>query len=354
MSVNCAIYGTLPTGEEVQVFTLTNSLGLTVRAINYGATLIGVDTPDKTGKTDNITLCLDGFDNYFKGHPCLGSTPGRFANRIAKGQFKLEDKAYQLACNNGENHLHGGKVGFDKRLWTGKILLDSTDSAVEMTYVSPDGEEGYPGTLRAKVTYCVNEQNELIMDYYATTDQPTILNLTNHAYWNLAGLSSATAEKPLSIRNHMLRIHASNYLEVSDAAIPTGRLVPVSGSVMDFTSYRPVGKDIEKAQGGGYDHCYVLDGRMGLLRPAADVYCPESGRTLSVKTTQPGVQLYTANGLDGSLSYRGAKFDKYAALCLEAQNFPDSPNHPDFPPCELFPGEEFHQTTVHKFGIWEE
>ena len=354
MSVTCSIYGKLPTGEEVQMFTLTNSKGMAVRVINYGATLIGVDVPDKDGKVDNVVLCLDGFDNYYKGHPCLGSTPGRYANRIAKGRFTLEGEEYKLACNNGANHLHGGNVGFDKRLWTARILIDTNDSAVEMTYVSPDGEEGYPGTLTAKVVYSVNEDNELKMDYFATTDKATVLNLTNHAYWNLSGISSGTDGAPLSVRNHLLRIHASNYLDVTDDAIPTGKLNPVFNTVMDFTEYRQVGKDVEKAQGGGYDHCYVLDGRMGLLRPAAEVYDPQSGRTMTVKTTQPGVQLYTANFLDGALSCNGVKYYKYAALCLETQNFPDAPNHPDFPPCELYPGEEFRQTTIHKFGIWEE
>ncbi len=353
MSVNCSIYGKLPTGAEVQMFTLTNSHGLTVRVINYGATLIGVETPDKDGKLDNVTLSLDGLDNYVKGHPFFGSTPGRYANRIANGTFTLEDKEYQLTRNEGVNHLHGGKVGFDKRLWTAQVLLDSNDSGVEMRYVSPDGEEGYPGTLSCKVTYSVNEDNELIMDYFATTDKATVLNLTNHAYWNLSGISSGTDTKPLSVRNQMVRIHASNYLEVSSACIPTGKLKSVANTIMDFTDYRCVGQDLDSVQNGGYDHCYVLDGRCGFLRPAAEVYDPQSGRTMSVKTTQPGVQLYTANFLDGSQSCNGIKFPAQSALCLEAQNFPDAPNHPDFPVCELYPGEEYRQTTVHKFGIWE-
>ena len=344
----------MPNGDEVQMFTLTNSSGLTARIISYGATLIGVDAPDKNGKMDNITLCLDNCDAYLKGNPCLGSVPGRYANRIANGKFVLEDRAYELARNNGRNHLHGGPTGFHKRNWKGKVLNDSNDSAVTLTYVSHDGEEGYPGTLTVAVTYSVTEKNELIIEYKATTDAPTILNLTNHAYWNLAGISSGTESEPLSIRDHLLRIHASNYLEVTDDAIPTGNLIPVEKTVMDFTEYRRVGDDIEKAQGGGYDHCYVLDGRCGWLRPAAEVYDPKSGRTMSVKTTQPGVQLYTANGLDGSLSRNGVKFPKYAALCLETQNFPDAPNHSDFPSAELYPGDEFCQKTVHTFGIWEE
>ncbi len=180
------------------------------------------------------------------------------------------------------------------------------------------------------------------------------MNLTNYAYWNLSGISSGTPDAPLSIRDHLLRIHASNYLEVTDDAIPTGNLIPVEKTVMDFTEYKRVGDDIEKAQGGGFDHCYVLDGRCGWLRPAAEVYDPKSGRTMTVKTTQPGVQLYTANGLDGKLSCKGVCFPKYAALCLETQNFPDAPNHSDFPTSELYPGDEFYQKTVHQFGLWEE
>jgi aldose 1-epimerase len=344
MSIQKEVYGKTKDGVAVDLFTLTNAHGLRVKIMTYGATIISVETPDRNGKLDNITLALDSLDDYLKGHPCFGSTIGRFANRIAKGKFTLDGVEYPLAINNGPNHLHGGLKGFDKLVWKAEPVESPHCSGVRFTHESADGEEGYPGKLLAQVTYSLTDDNELKMEYVATTDRPTVVNLTNHAYWNLAGIASG------DVLSHELTIHADHYLPVDGGLIPTGEVKSVKNSPMDFTTPKTVGSRLD--QTGGYDHCYVLASRLSKsLTLAAKVVEPKSGRTMEVYTTQPAVQLYTANGLDGSLKWHGKGLQKYFALCLETQHYPDSPNQPQFPTTRLAPGERFEHSTVHRFGV---
>ena len=344
MSVQKDVFGKTANSQTVDRYTLTNAHGLRAAIMTYGATIISVETPDGAGKLDNITLALDSLDDYLKGHPCLGSTIGRFANRIAKGRFTLDGVEYTLAVNNGPNHLHGGIRGFDKVIWQAEPVETPRSSGVKFSYQADDGEEGYPGNLLANVTYSLTNDNELKMEYAATTDRPTVVNLTNHAYWNLAGAGSG------DVLSHELTINADRYLPSDDGLIPLGELNNVANSPMDFTAPNTVGSRIHQIPIGGYDHCYVLNHRheRGLLF-AARVSDPKSGRIMEIHTTQPGVQLYTANGLNGSLTCRGMRLEKYGALCLETQHYPDSPNKPQFPSTRLNPGEKYEQVTIHKF-----
>jgi aldose 1-epimerase len=313
--------------------------------MTYGATLIDVETPDRNGHFANITLSLDSLDDYLKGHPCLGSVPGRYANRIAKGNFQIDGTPYTLATNNGPNHLHGGIRGFDKVVWQAKPVETAGTSGVTLSYTSVDGEEGYPGTLTAHVTYRLTNENTLEMEYSATTDRPTVVNLTNHAYWNLAGGGSG------DVLSHELTLNAERYLSVDAGLIPQGEPKSVKNTPMDFTLPKTIGSCIEQA--GGYDHCYVLKKKPGEPSPSftARVAEPQSGRTMEVYTTEPGVQLYTANSLHISNGAGGKEYNKYFGVCLETQHYPDSPNRPDFPTTLLRPGEVYRQLTIHKFGI---
>ncbi len=346
-AVQKEVFGKTKDGEAVEVFTLTNSHGLTARVMTWGATLVSMSVPDRAGKFADVTLGFDTLDGWLGAHPFFGSTAGRYANRIAKGKFTLGGKEYTLATNNGANHLHGGIKGFDKKNWSAEI--PHATAGVRFSLTSPDGDEGYPGTLRATVTYTLTEKNELRIDYTATTDKPTVLNLTNHAYWNLAGAGEG------DILGHELMLHASHFTPVDEGSIPTGKIEPVAGGPMDFTEAKVIGRDIAQVGGtpGGYDHNFVLEKAASrALKPAAELYDPKSGRVMKVSTLEPGVQFYTANYLDGTVTGKGGKvYKKNFALCLETQHFPDSPNHPNFPSTVLRPGETYRTTTVHEFSV---
>lgn len=345
MKVESQVFGTMPDGNPVALYTLDNGHGLVVRAMSLGATLAAVEFADKEGKRENVTLYLETLDDYLRGHPCFGSVCGRYANRIAKGQFQLDGVTYQLATNNGPNHLHGGKVGFHQRLWDHRPVKGDNFVGVEFSRVSPDGEENYPGTLNVSVTYRVTPDNRLEMEYVATTDKATVVNLTNHAYWNLAGAGVGT------ILDHILQINADSYLPVDATLIPLGPPSPVAGTAFDFRQPKPIGRDIAETK-GGYDHCFVLNKQTpGELSFCASLKDPKTGRAMDVYTTQPGVQIYTANGLNGRLGAHGRSYPQFGAVCLETQHFPDSPNHPEYPSTVLRPGETFRQLTVHHFRV---
>jgi aldose 1-epimerase len=345
MKIECASMGKTRVGEEVHVYTLTNAGGLKAKVMTYGATLIAVELPDRNGKFENVTLHLESLDGYLAGHPFFGSVAGRYANRIAKGKFTLDSRQYTLATNNGPNHLHGGIKGFDKAVWQARPIESAAAVAVELTHVSPDGDEGYPGKLTAKVVYTLTNDNELKMEYTATTDQPTVVNLTNHAYWNLGGIHAG------NVLDQQLTLNADRYLPVDDTLIPLGDPQPVRGTPMDFTRPETIGARIGQVR-GGYDHCYVINQeRQGQLTLAARAVDRKSGRAMEVYTTQPAVQFYSANFLDGTLKAEGVTYTNHYGFCLETQHYPDSPNHPSYPSTVLRPGQTYHQLTVHKFSV---
>ena len=331
--------------RTVNAIVLTNRHGLRAKLTNWGAGLMEMHVPDRQGKQADITLGFDAVEAYFEAHPHFGVTTGRFANRIARGKFTLDGVTHTLAENNGANHLHGGPTGFHARLWNWKSIANG----VRFTHASADGEEGFPGTLEVAVTYTLTDEDELRIDYEATTDKPTVLNLTNHAYWNLAGASAG------SILDHELTLHASQFVPVDNAGIPTGGIAPVAGGPMDFTKPKTLRRDFDQLHGkpGGYDHCYVIEqASEDALTLAAEAYAPASGRVLEILTTEPGIQLYTGNFLDGSVIGKGGHaYRKNDGFCLETQHFPDSPNHPDFPTTVLRPGQVFRSTTVHRFSV---
>jgi len=341
-------FGQTKDGQEVTLYTCTNKNGLVLKMIDYGATVVSVETPDKEGKLENITLSFPSLDGYLERHPYFGSTVGRYGNRIAKGKFKIGDQEYTLATNNGPNHLHGGKQGFDAVMWKGQTAKTPGAVGVVFTYTSKDGEEGYPGNLNVDVTYLLTDNDELRIDYKAKTDQPTVINLTNHNYWNLGGQGSG------QVLDHELMLSADQYLPVDSTAIPTGELADVEGTPMDFREFHAIGERIDEAKkqypdAKGYDHCWIVNGKAGQLRLAAKVKDPKSGRTMEVHTTEPGVQFYCGNFLDGSPAGNG--FKQHEALCLETQHYPDSPNQPSFPSTLLAAGDMYMSTTVHKFGV---
>ncbi len=343
MKLEKEILGKGPDGSEIEQFTLINDHGLKVKVMSYGATLTSVQVPDRDGKLAEVTLNLDSLEDYLAGHPCLGSVCGRFANRIAKGKFTLDGQEYTLAVNNGPNHLHGGKIGFNKVVWTSGPAPFENSVGVTFTYHSRDGEEGYPGNLTAKVTYSLTGDDELRIEYVAMADKATPINLTNHAYWNLGGIGSG------SVLNHQLMLKAARFLPVDDTQIPVGRLDPVAGTPMDFTEPKSIGSRIEQVP-GGYDHCFVVDRQDDSLVLAGRLSDPSSGRVMEVYTTQPGVQVYTANGLNRQ-GAGGVEFRPHDAVCLETQHFPDSPNQPQFPSTILRPKETFREVTVYKFLV---
>lgn len=345
MILNQELFGTTSEGKKVEKFTLSNSKGLTGAIMTLGGILISFKMPDRTGTVEEITLGFDTLDEYLAGHPYFGAIIGRFANRIALGKFQLEGVEYRLACNEKNiNHLHGGNVGFDKVLWQAEAFQNSSSAGLRLSYLSPDGEEGYPGNLKVSVTYTLNEENELTFEYRAETDKATPVNLTNHAYWNLAGVGSG------SILGHELLLNCSRYLPVTEALIPTGEMRLVQGTPMDFTTSKPISTDMDKVP-GGYDHCFVTDPSDQELTPIARLYEPKSGRGMTISTTKPGVQFYTGNLLGEIRGAGGALFDKHGALCLETEFFPDAVNEPHFPSSILRPGETYHHITTHRFFI---
>jgi aldose 1-epimerase len=338
-------FGKLPDGSEVDQYTLRNSKGAVAKVITYGATLTELWMPDKSGKNADVVLGFDNLAGYAGDEPYFGATVGRYANRIAKGKFSLDGKEYSLFINNGPNALHGGKVGFSRKIWKAEPLKLAHGAAMKFTYVSPDGEEGYPGTLTVNVTYELTDDNALKITYHASTDKPTVVNLTNHSYFNLSGAGSG------DILKDVLELNANRYTPVDDGMIPTGELKSVEGTPFDFRKPTAIGARSGDLPGiAGYDHNFIVNGEPGKLREAAEVSDPVSGREVEVWTTEPAVQLYISLGLDGSNKGIGGAYQKFGAFCLETQHYPDSPNHPKFPSTVVNPGKDFHSETVYKFS----
>jgi aldose 1-epimerase len=340
-TVTRSSFGKLPDGRTVEALTLSNG-SMQARIMTYGAAVVSLTAPDKNGKYADIVLGMDGIDGYVKGVPYFGAIVGRYGNRIGKGTFQLDGKTYKLAINNGENALHGGLKGFDKQIWTAR----EANGGVEFTYVSKDGEEGYPGTLTAKILYTLTPQNELRIEYTATTDKPTVVNLTNHTYFNLAGEGD--------ILQHQVMLNADRFTPVDKGLIPTGELRPVKGTPFDFSKLTAIGARIDQKEeqlvfGGGYDHNWVLSGTG--MKKAAEVYEAKSGRVMEVFTEEPGLQFYTGNFLDGTITGKGGRvYQRRAAFCMETQHYPDSPNKPSFPSTRLDPGKTYHTVTMYKFS----
>lgn len=348
MKLNQQPFGSTRPGTLVDLYTLTNDHGVTITLTNYGGTLVSLHTPDRNGQPGDIVLGFDNLDDYLTRSPFFGCIAGRYANRIAGGSFQLKGKEYQLAQNDGQNHLHGGKVGFDKVVWSAGPFSNPDGVGVELNYVSPDGEEGYPGNLSVTVTYTLTNDNALHIDYTATTDQATILNLTNHTYFNLAGQGT--------ILDHELMLNADRFTPVDASAIPLGELRAVAGTPLDFRQFTRIGARIDQddeqlRNGQGYDHNWVVNGTPGELRLAAALREASSGRRLEVHTTQPGVQFYSGNLMPETLPGKEGKiYPRRGGLCLETQHFPDSPNQPSFPSVVLESGQTYHEVTVFRFG----
>jgi aldose 1-epimerase len=335
----------------VEIFTLTNAHGVEARITSYGATLVSLKAPDRQGHLQNIVLGFDNVESYVANTPHYGGTIGRYANRIAKARFTLDGQTYQLEANNGPNTLHGGKRGFDKRLWRAEILPASAGNGVRFTYVSPAGEEGFPGTLTTHTVYRLDDEDNLEIEYTATATAPTPVNLTNHAYFNLTG------DPAVTLLDHVLTLHAERFTPVDETLIPTGELRAVAGTPLDFRTPHRVGdridaQDEQLRRGGGYDHNFVLNKPSGSTALAAVVTDPKSGRSLEVRTTQPGVQFYTGNSMDGKpLASGGSVYARRTALCLETQHFPDSPNQPSFPSTILRPGQTYSEKTIFSLRV---
>jgi aldose 1-epimerase len=343
-------YGTFPDGRVADLFTLRNAKGMVVKITNYGGYIVSFTAPDKAGKQEDIVLNVPTFADYLKGTPSLGPIIGRFGNRIAKGKFTIDGQEYTLAQNTNGNHIHGGPIGFDKQLWTA-TPKDGNEPAVVLTYLSKDGDQGFPGNLSVEVTYTLQKDNALRIDYKATTDKPTIINLTNHTYFNLSGLKQ-------DVMNHILMVAANNYLPTDPKQIPTGEIKSVAGTPFDFTKPTAIGThindttDTQIRYGKGYDHCWVFTNPAKTLKLGATVYEPTSGRFMEMYTTEPAVQVYTANNLNGALLNKdGVALSKRMGVCLETQHFPDSPNHPNFPTTVLRPNETYKSTTVYKLSV---
>ncbi len=338
-------FGTMPDGTPVQIYTLTSARRLIARITDYGATVTELHVPDRAGRLRDVVLGFDNLPQYLRGHPYFGCTVGRVANRIARGRFSLDGVDYALAPNNGPHHLHGGLVGFDKACWRGEPLVGPA-IGVRFTHVSPDGDQGYPGRLEVAVVVSLTEADELVFDYTATTDRATPINLTNHSYFNLAGEGD--------ILGHELELAAARYTPTDATLIPTGELREARGTPFDFTRPTAIGVRLDQLgrNPNGYDDNFVLDRSAPGLLLAARVHEPRSRRTMEMRTTTPGVQLYTANYFDGSLTgKRGIAYAPHAGFTLEAQHFPDSVNHPDFPSIILRPGQTYRQTTSYRFTV---
>ena len=347
-SMKKELFGRMADGTEVDIYTLTGVGGVEARITNYGGIIVSLKTPDRDGSPGDVTLGYDSLDGYLARNPFFGSLVGRYGNRIGGARFTLNGVTYELASNNGRNHLHGGKVGFDKKVWKAEGSVTPEGPRLVLTTTSPDGEESYPGNLTVKVTYTLLEKNALRIDYFATTDKDTVVNLTNHAYFNLAGVGTIT--------DHEIQINADRFTPVDAELIPTGELRPVAGTPFDFTTSRRIGERIDETDeqisyGKGYDHNFVLKRENGGLSLAARAYDPKTGRILEVETTEPGVQFYTGNFLDGSIAGKaGQVYARRSGFCLETQHFPDSPNKPDFPTTVLKVGQEYRSTTVFRFS----
>jgi aldose 1-epimerase len=352
MDIQSLPYGQLPDGRRVDLYVLGalgNASGVAVRVMTYGSTIVSIRTPDRHGVHRDIVLGFDTLDGYLAPHPYFGATIGRYANRIARGRYTLDGIDYQLACNNGPNHLHGGLAGFDKRLWTASLRSACGTTWLDMNYASADGEEGYPGALHARASYALNDDNELTIEYEARCDRATIVNLTNHAYFNLAGRGD--------VLDHVFHFPAAYFLPVDETLIPSGEMRPVRGTLMDFTSpsdlrSRLMQRDAQLSIAGGYDHTWMQLPDGGAMHLAAHVHEPRSGRTLSIKTTQPGIQFYSGNQLDSSVAGKSDRhYLKHAGFCLEPQRFPDTPNHAEFPPAVLRPGDVYREISIYRFGV---
>ncbi len=346
MSVKVEPFGKMPDGEEVKLVTMSNGKGLTAKITTYGGIITSFDAPGKDGIASDIVLGFDNLEGYLKGHPYFGAIIGRYGNRIGNAKFTLDGKEYKLAANDGKNNLHGGIKGFDKVVWTiEKAQAEGDNAVLKLSYTSKDGEEGFPGNLKCVVTYTLTADNKLKMHYEATTDKTTVVNMTNHAYWNMAGQGSG------DVFGHELMLNADKYTLVDDGFIPTGELQDVKGTPFDFTESRKIGSRAKEVNIGGYDHNFVLNGKTGEMKLAAKVYEPTSGRVMVIETTEPGIQFYTGNFLDGTLTGKGGKvYNKHGAFCLETQHYPDSPNKPEFPSTVLKPGEKYETTTIHTFS----
>jgi aldose 1-epimerase len=348
-SVTREPFGVTPDGDSVELFTLTNAHGVELRAMTYGGIIVSLKIPDRDGKLDDVVLGYDSLQGYLESSPYFGAIVGRYANRIARGRFRLNGKTYHLAINNGPNALHGGLRGFDKVVWEGEPFRDSSGVSVVLHHVSPNGDEGYPGTLDVTVRYTLTDSNDVVIDYTATTTSPTPVNLSQHSYFNLA--ASGT------ILNHVLTIAADSFTPVDSTLIPTGVIAPVAGTPLDFRTPHPIGERIASDNeqlkiAGGYDHNFVLTRPGAGLALAARLRDPVSGRVLEVFTTQPGLQFYSGNFLDGTITGKhGVVYGHRSGLALETQHYPDSPNHPGFPSTILEPGQVFRSQTVWRFGI---
>ena len=349
-SITQKTFGTAPSGQKVSLYTLTNRSGMVVKITNYGGIVTSVLVPDRNGKMGDVVLGYDNVAGYIKGSPYFGALVGRYANRIAKGKFTLDNKTYTLAVNNGVNHLHGGKIGFDKKVWAASPVRVSNGVGLSLNLHSADMEEGYPGNLAVHVVYSLTDDNALKIVYTATTDKATVLNLTNHSYFNLNGAGRGT------ILDQTMMINASRYTPIDKTSIPFSLLAPVAGTPFDFRRPHAIGARINTANlqlknGAGYDHNFVLNHTGNSLVLAARAYSPKTGRVLTVSTTEPGIQLYTGNFLDGTNVGKGGKvYKKRGAFCLETQHFPDSPNQKAFPTTVLRPGQVYRQTTIDKFS----
>jgi aldose 1-epimerase len=344
-SISKTPFGTMPDGVAVDLYTLTNAKGSVCRIITYGAVITELHVPDRAGKLDDVVLGFDNLQQYLTESPAFGATVGRFANRIAKGRFTIDGQTYTLAINNPPNTLHGGKIGFDKVVWKAQGADTPAGPSVVLTHLSPDGDEGFPGNLNVSVTYTLTDTDELRIDYAATTDKATTVNLTNHSYFNLAGKGD--------VMGQILQLNASRYTPVDAGLIPTGVIADVAGGPLDFTQAKPIGRDMARIveKTNGYDHNFVIDGGGKSVVLAARADDPVSGRSVEVLTDQPGVQLYTANGFHGKLVGKyGEAYPLHAAFCLETQHYPDSINKPGFPSTLLRPGETFRSTTIYRFS----
>ena len=346
-------FGKTSSGENIDLYTLRNVHGVEAKITNYGGIVISLKVPDRNGKFDDVVLGFNDFNSYLKNDPYFGALIGRYGNRIAKGRFTLNGVEYKLAVNNGENHLHGGIKGFDKVVWIGRETETKAGPAVVLTYLSKDREEGYPGNLQVRVVYTLTNKDELKIDYSATTDKDTVINLTHHSYFNLAGEGNG------DILEHMVRIEADRFLPTDAGSIPTGELRPVAGTPFDFLKQGQtaigarINQDDEQLKfGNGYDHTWVINGPAGKLRLAARAWEPTSWRLMQVWTTEPGMQFYTGNFLDGTLTGKsGNRYQRRSGFCFETQHFPDSPNHPSFPTTTLRKGATYKSTTIYQFQI---